>query len=161
MNMFFKSILSLSVVSGIASSILNSNSSIKKYVSYFISLIMILIIFSPVFNIVKSFDSIKEYISDFKHSIKTEEIIENSNELIINTSEFKICDGIKEMIITKFGFDTSDVFVTINCDKDNINSIKIKSIDVILTNKASWADVDLVKEYLDKAVGCEINVSRR
>lgn len=161
MNTFLKSIITLSVISGIATSLLGTSNTIKKYVTYLISLIMIFIIISPVFNILSSFDKIEEYIYNFNHSIKTEEIINSSNELIINNSEQKVCNGIKELIITKFGFESNDVYVSLECDKTNISSIKINSINVILTNKASWADTDNVKEYLDKTVGCYINVTRR
>lgn len=161
MGEFFKSIIILSVISGILGSILSSSGAIKKYISYFLSLIMILIFLSPVLNILSSFNKIGEYMDNFKHSIKTEEIIEKSNRLIINAGEESIRGGIKELIISKFNFEESDVYVYLNCDKSNINSIKINSIDVVLTNKASWTDTESVKEYLDKAVGCEINVTRR
>ena len=161
MNAYFNSILTLAIISGIVGSLLSNHKEIKKYVSYFLSLIMILIIMTPLFNILSSFSKIEEYIEDFYHSIKTEEIIENSNSLIVNTTEKNVCDGIKEMIISKFGFDENDVFVSLNCDKSDINAIKINSVNIILTNKASWSDTDKVKEYLDKMIGCEINVTRR
>ena len=161
MSAFLKSILTLAVISGIASSILSSAGAIKRYVSYFISLIMILVIITPVFNLLSSFDRLEEYINDFTHSIKTEEIINNSNRLIINNSERLTCEGIEDIIITKFGFDESDVLVSLECDKSDISAIEIKAVNVVLTNKASWADIDSVKEYLDRTIGCKINVIRR
>lgn len=160
MNGLLKSILVLAVISGIINSLVNSGV-IKKYVNYFISLIVVLVLLSPLFKILSSFDSIKEYINNFIHSIKTEEIIDNSNELIVNTSEKRVCDGIKEMIISKFNFESTDVYVSLECNKSEISSIKITAVNVILTNKASWSDTDAVKAYLDKAVGCKINVTRR
>ena len=161
MNMFIKSILTLAIISGIANSILNSSGTIKRYVNYFISLIMILVVISPICNALSSIDHIEEYIEDFTHSIKTEEIINNSNHLIINNSEKLTCEGIKELIITKFGFQESDIYVSLDCDKENINSIQLKAVNVVLTNKASWADIDTVKDYLDKTIGCKVNVTRR
>ena len=134
---------------------------VKKYVNYFISLIMVLVLLSPLFEILSSFDNVKEYINDFFHSIRTEEILDSSNTLIVNTSEQRVCDGIKEMIITKFAFEETDVYVSLECDKSDITSIKILAINVTLTNKASWSDTDKVKDYLDKMVGCKINVTRR
>ena len=65
------------------------------------------------------------------------------------------------MVISKFGFEETDVYVSLDLDKANIGSIKIRSVNVVLTNKASWSDTDRVKEYLDKTVGCKINVTRR
>ena len=119
MNSFLKSILTLSVIAGISSSIISSTL-IKKYVNYFISLIMVLIIISPLFNFLSSLDNIKEYVEDFKHSIRTEEILSSSNELIVSSTEKSVCDGIKELILTKFGFDENDVYVSLECDKSNI-----------------------------------------
>ena len=160
MNEFLRSVLLLSVVSGIMNSLI-INGTVKKYVNYLISLICVLIIISPVFNVLSSISKIEEYINNFTHSIKTEEIINNSNSLIVNTSEEKVCNGIKEMIISKFGFEETDVYVSLDLDKADIGSIKIRSVNVVLTNKASWSDTDRVKEYLDKTVGCKINVTRR
>ena len=160
MNEFLRSVLLLSVVSGIINSLI-INGTVKKYVNYLISLICVLIIISPVFNILSSISKIEEYINNFTHSIKTEEIINNSNSLIVNTSEEKVCNGIKEMVISKFGFEETDVYVSLDLDKADIGSIKIRSVNVVLTNKASWSDTDRVKEYLDKTVGCKINVTRR
>ncbi|MBQ3040870.1 MAG: stage III sporulation protein AF [Clostridia bacterium] len=160
MNELLKSILVLAIISGIINSLLMQGT-IKKYVNYFIGLIMVLVLLSPLFKVLSSFDSIKEYINDFFHSIRTEEILEDSNALIVNTSEKRVCEGIKEMIVSKFGFDQRDVYVELECDKSDISSIKITGVNVILTNKASWSDTDRVKEFLDKSVGCKINVTRR
>lgn len=160
MNEFLRSVLLLSVVSGIINSLI-INGTVKKYVNYLISLICVLIIISPVFNVLSSISKIEEYINNFTHSIKTEEIINNSNSLIVNTSEEKVCNGIKEMVISKFGFEETDVYVSLDLDKADIGSIKIRSVNVVLTNKASWSDTDRVKEYLDKTVGCKIKVTRR
>ncbi len=161
MNAFIKAILSLAVISGIANSILTSSGSIKRYINYLISLIMIIVIFSPVFNVLSSFDKIKEYTNEFSHSIKTEEIINASNDLVITNTEEKICEGIKEIIISRFKFNENDVYVNLTCDKNNINSIQIKSINITLTNNASWADIDEVKQYLEDIIECEINIKRR
>ena len=161
MSYFLSSVLVLAIVSGIASSILCQNEPLKRYVSYFLSLIMLTVLLTPLFKIFSSFDSIKEYISDFSHSIKTEEIIDNSNSLIVNTTSERVRDGIKELVVTKFGFDENDVYVSLELDEQDISAIKIVCVNVILTNKASWSDTNKVKEYLDKTVGCQINVTRR
>lgn len=161
MNTYLNTILTLAIISGIVSTILSSHDKVKKYVSYLLSLIMMLVILTPLFNVFSSFENIKEYINDFYHSIKTEEIIENSNALIVNTSEESVCSGIKEMIISKFAFEENDVYVSLDCDKSDISAIKIRAVNVVLTNKASWSDTDKVTEYLDKMIGCKINVIRR
>lgn len=160
MNAFLKSILILAVISGIINSLV-SQASIKKYINYLIGLIMALIILTPLFNILSTFGKVTEYIDDFYHSIRTEEILEGSNSIIVNTSEEKVCSGIKDMIISKFGFDKTDVYVSLECNTSNISSIKITAVNIILTNKASWSDTSAVKAYLDKTIGCKINVTRR
>ena len=161
MNEYLKSILILSVISGIVNSLISSNNSLKKYINYFISLVLVIIILSPVFKICKSFIGIKEYIENFKHSINTEEIIDDSNSIIINSGEESISNGIKNILISKFNFENNDVYVSLNIDKSDIGAIKINSVNIILTNKASWANADTVKEYLENMVGCKINVTRR
>ena len=161
MSYFLNSILVLAIASGIVSSILCGSEALKRYISYFLSLIMLVVLLTPLFKIFSSFDSIKEYIKDFSHSIKTEEIIDNSNTLIVNTTSERVCEGIKELVITKFGFDENDVYITLELDEYDISTIKIRCVNVVLTNKASWSDTDKVKEYLDKTVGCQINVTRR
>lgn len=161
MSYFLNSILVLAIASGIVSSILCGSETLKRYISYFLSLIMLVVLLTPLFKIFSSFDSIKEYIKDFSHSIKTEEIIDNSNTLIVNTTSERVCKGIKDLVITKFGFDENDVYITLELDEYDISAIKIRCVNVVLTNKASWSDTDKVKEYLDKTVGCQINVTRR
>lgn len=161
MNNFLSGILVLAVISGIINSLVVSNNSLKKYVNYILGLVMAISVFSPVFSILSSFDNIKEYIEDFSHSIRTEEIIDNSSSIIVSSCEENVCNGIKELVISKFGFKETDVYVSLVCDKSDISSIKIREINVVLTNEASWSDTDRVKEYLDKAVGCKINVTRR
>lgn len=160
MNDFFNAILIFSVISGIISSLI-INGAIKKYVNYLIGLIMVLVVMSPVFSVLSSINKIEEYMRDFSHSIKTEELINNSNTLIVNTSEERVCNGIKEMVISKFGFEETDVYISLDLDKAEINAIKIRAVNVVLTNKASWSDTDRVMEYLDKTIGCKINVTRR
>ena len=161
MNSFFKSILVLAVASAIINTLLTSQNNVKKYVSYLISLIMLSVLLSPLFSLLSSFNKIEEYINNFAHSIKTEEIIQNSNSLIINAGEESICNGIKSLIITKYGFEETDVYVYLDCDKSNIEAIKINSVNVVLTNKASWSDTETVEKYLTQTVGCKINVTRR
>ena len=160
MNTLLRSLLVLAVISGIINSLILQGA-VKKYVTYFIGLVMVLTLLSPLFEILSSFDNVQEYINDFFHSIRTEEILDKSNTLIVNTSEQKVCDGIQEMIVTKFAFEETDVYVTLECDKSDISAIKILAINVTLTNKASWSDTDRVKDYLDKTVGCKVNVTRR
>ena len=161
MNTYIKSLLALSVVSGIINAVMSGQSKLKKYLSYLTSLIMISILITPLFWLISSFDKIEEYISNLSNNIKTEEIIENSNSLIIKAGEESICNGIKNLVITKFGFEDTDVYVYLDCDKSNIDAVKINLVNVVLTNKASWSNTNDVEEYLTSTVGCKITVTRR
>lgn len=162
MNVYLKAILILSVISGVVSSFISDmSSSMKKYVNYLIGLIMVIVIILPFKNVADNLLNIKDYIKEFTSSIKTEQIIDESNSVIINSSEENICKGIKNAVISKFGFEDNDVFVSITMDKSEISAIKITAVNIILTNHASWSNVDEVKSYMENLVGVKVNVTRK
>ena len=161
MNSYILSILTIAIASGILCSILSESNPLKKYVSYLCSLILVLTLLSPLNGLLNSSFNIKEYIDGFYHSIRTEEIIESSNSLVVSTSTKSVCNGIKSSIKEKFSFNDNDVFVYLDIDSEDITSIKIKEVSVVLTNEASWSDTDKVKEFLDELLNCKVNVTRR
>lgn len=161
MNKYVYTLLIVSVVGELINSFISSFGSIKKYVSYFIGVLMITCLLSPIINVINNTSSLKNNISDFLDGIVSEEIINNSNDIIINTGIDAIKDGIKKEIINKFDLEEKEIFIELDIDKSNIESIKIKKIYIILTGKASWSDVDTVKEYLENIIGGNISVTRR
>ena len=152
MDNYIYSILTISIVGSVIGSIISSANPLKKHLNYLCSLILVITLISPLVSVLKNTFDIKEYINNFYHSIKTEEIIENSNTIIVNTSKEKVCEGIKETIISKFSLEKTDVYVT---------SIEITKVNVILTNKASWSDTDKIKSFLSELLSCPIDVTRR
>ena len=161
MTPYIYSILAIAIISGILSAIIADSNPLKKYVNYISSLILVIVLLSPIKNLLNSSFNIKEYINSFYHNIKTEEIIENSNSLIVNTSKESVSNGIKSAILERFSFKDDDVYVYLDIDSEDITSIKINQVNVILTNEASWSDTDRVKEFLDELLGCKVNVTRR
>ena len=122
---------------------------------------MITVIIIPFCNITRSISDIKKSLQGLSDSITSGEHLNNSNSIIINTGKEKIADGIKEAIIAKYSFDENDIYVTINTDESNINAIKIISVNIVLTGKASWSNVAQVKEYTENLIGVTANVTRK
>lgn len=158
---YIYTLIIVSVVGGLINSYISSFGNIKKYVSYFTSVLMVICMLSPITNIVKNMSELKNNISNLFDKIATEDIINNSNDIIINTGIDAISKGIKNELITKFGFNENEIIIDLEIDKSYIEAIKITKIKIILTGKASWSDVDAVKKYIENIIGGDISVTRR
>ena len=158
---YLNTILTVSLVGGIINALAPNGSGIKKYVGYIISLACILTIISPLSSVVSTTSSLKESVSSFVDKIFVSDDINNANDLIINSGKESVENGIKEAIITKYGFDNNDVIVELILNQEEIDQIKIKSVLVTLTGKASWSDAKPIKEYLNNLIGTEIEVKRK
>ena len=162
MNAYIISIVTVSLAGAIITSILPSGEkSLKKYVNYVIGIITVAVILSPLSSLAGGISSVKENIKKFSDSIVSEEKISGTKEIIINTAEKNICDKIKRMVMQKFNFSESDVYVTLEVDKSNSEAVAVKCINVILTGKASWSDADNVKKYIEKISGCDAYVTKK
>ena len=161
MNSYIYSLLIISVVGGIINSYTSSFGKTKKYVEYFIGLLIVITLISPIINVINNFSMFENNINDFVENLINEQELGNTNEIIINSSSEAIINGIKKDLVNKFNFDDKDLIIDLELDKNSIESIKIIKINVILTGKASWSDVDTVKEYLEKIIGGDIYVTRK
>lgn len=161
MNKYISSILIISLVGGIVNSLLDNFKDTKKYVNYFLSLIMVICMISPIASLLGNLSTIKENFYNYFDELTNNESLNGNNEIIINTGTEAIIKGIKNTIIENFDFDENEIIVNLETDTTNIEAIKITKINVILTGKASWSDVDTVKKYLENVVGGEISVCRR
>ena len=112
-------------------------------------------------SIVSQTDKIKENISSFFEKHFSYESIENTNNLIINTSVERVCDGIKNVLVEKYDIDPSELVVEAHINKENLQAIEIEEIEVYLTGKASWSDTYKIEEYLESLIGCQVSVKRR
>ncbi|MBQ9744975.1 MAG: stage III sporulation protein AF [Clostridia bacterium] len=162
MKVYIYSILILAIISGIIKAITSDfSNSTKKYISFICGLVMILVIITPFARAVSNVGNIKEYVNNVIQNKNYNDKIEQSNSIIINTGREKICEGLKEAIISEFEFDPRDVYVDVEIDKSQISSVKITGVNIILTNKASWSNVDDVKLYMENLVGVPVHVTRK
>lgn len=161
MNNYLYSLLIVSLIGGIVNSLVDSCKNLKHYINYYLSLVMVICMISPVMAVFNNISEYKENISNFVENIIDNDSLNGTNEIIINTGTDVIIKGIKNSLIDKFGFDEKELIVELETDKTNIEAIRIKKINIILTGKSSWSDVDSVKNYLDNIVGGDISVTRR
>ena len=162
MKRYLYTILLLSLIIGIISSFISdTNNGTKKYINYLMGLIMVITILMPFKNMAAGILNLNEYINDFFTNIKTEQIIDESNSVIINSSKENISNGLKKALISKFGFSEKDIYVSIDTDETEISAIKLTGVNIIMTNNASWSNVDEVQKYMENLVGVRISVTRK
>ena len=161
MSAYITSLITISIIGGLVSNLVSSFKSIKVYVNYFVGLVAVICMLSPLFSFLNNISSIKETLNDYFNSFASQDIIDNSNDIIINSGIDSIEKGIKNTLIEKYNFEEKEVIISIEADSSNIEAIRITKITVILTGKASWHDVDAVKEYLDNVIGGNIVVTRK
>lgn len=162
MNAYLNTLLTVSVISGIVNSFLpSSKKSLKKYVGYLMGLVLAVVILSPLASFVSEISTIKENIKNFTDSLMIEESVGKANKVIINATEKSICDKIKNMLISKYHFEDTDVYVSLETEENDTETTTVKRIVVTLTNKASWSDADRIKKYLENITGCEVFVSKK
>ena len=126
MKVYIYSILILAIISGIIKAITSDfSNSTKKYISFICGIVMILVIITPFASAVSNVGNIKEYVNNVIQNKNYNDKIDQSNSIIINTGREKICEGLKEAIISKFKFDPRDVYVDVEIDKSQISSVKI------------------------------------
>lgn len=161
MKSYIYSLLIMSFIAGIINSYAENLNKTQKYINYFMSIIMIILMISPLTSIISNTEKIKENLNFIIEEITENESIQGTNEIIINSGKEAIIKGIKNILIENYGFNEKEIQIKLEADSSNIEAIKISKITVILTGKASWSDVDKVKEYLSKNIGAEIEVTRR
>lgn len=162
MNSYLYSIIIIAVITGILKSVTSDmRSGVKKYINYLASLVMITVILIPFANITRSIADIKNNILNISNDFLKNEYINNSNSIIINTGKEKIAEGIKSALISRFSFDERDIHISVNTDETNITAVKIISVDIVLTGKASWSNVTQVKDYTEHLIGVTVNVTRK
>lgn len=161
MTNYITSLITISIIGGIISNLVSSFSGIKRYVNYFIGLVAVFCLLSPIVSFINNISGFKSSINNFFNRFASQDIIDSSNDIIINSGAENIKGGIKKTLTDRFGFDEKDIIIELELDKANVEAIKITKITVILTGKASWNDVDAVKEYLRNVIGGNIVVTRK
>ena len=162
MKSYIYTILVLAVVCGIISSLLSdTNQGTKKYVNFLMGLVMVITIMMPFKNLTYGISNIKNTVNDFFDNIKIQQIIDNSNTVIINSSKENICKGIKNSLLSKYGFNENEVEISLEIDTREISAIKITGVNIILSGKAAWSDINEVSKYMENLVGVNVNVTRK
>lgn len=162
MKSYIYTILALAIVCGIISSLLSdTNQGTKKYVNFLMGLVMVITIMMPFKNLTYGISNIKNTINGFFDNIKIQQIIDNSNTVIINSSKENICKGIKNSLLSKYGFNENEVEISLEIDASEISAIKITGVNIILSGKAAWSDVNEVSKYMENLVGVNVNVTRK
>ena len=162
MKSYIYTILALAVVCGIISSLLSdTNQGPKKYVNFLMGIVMVINIMMPFKNLTYGISNIKNAVNGFFDNIKTQQIIDNSNTVIINSSKENICKGIKNSLLSKYGFNENEVEISLEIDTSEISAIKITGVNIILSGKAAWSDVNEVSKYMENLVGVNVNVTRK
>ena len=162
MKSYLLTILILAIICGIISSLISETSQgTKKYVNFIMGLIMVITIMLPFKSLAHGASNIKDTINSFFNSVNTQQIIDKSNTVIINSSKENICKGIKNSLISKYGFDEKDVDISLEIDESEISAIKITGVNIVLTGKASWSDLNEISKYMENLVGVSVNVTRK
>ena len=162
MKGYIYTVLALAIICGIISSIISeANQGTKKYVNFLMGLIMVITIMLPFKNLTYGISNIKDTVNNFFTNLDTQHLIDKSNTVIINSSKENISKGIKNSIISKYGFDENEVKVSLEIDKSEISAIKITAVYIALSGKAAWSDVNDVSKYMENLVGVRVYVTRK
>lgn len=160
MNAYINSILIIAVVGGVASSLVSSNK-LKKHINYIIGLVSTLILLSPIVTFISNIENVKDTINNFISDTISGETLNNTNSLIVNTGVEKISEGVKTLVVDKYNFEETDVYVNVIADTTDISSIRITSICITLKNKATWSDAESIEKYVENYVGCDVYVIKK
>ena len=159
MKSYILSILTVSIIGGIVSSFLShKDSGLRKRVNFIVGLICAIILISPIVRIAKNTVVLKDGIDSIFESLDISSTINNSNQIIIDTSVEKIESGLKATIVNKFKFNEDDVKVNLTTDTSDIEAIKIVKITITLANEASWYNEEKIKSFAEDLTECAIEI---
>ncbi len=159
MKAYIITIITIAVISGIISSMLpNSDSSMKKHINFITGLICAIALLSPIVAIAKNADILTDKIENMVNSLDASDNVNKGNAIIIEAGTERIEKGIKEALISKYGFKEENVSVEIAVNDENVEAILLKKITITLTNEATWTDGNNVKKYIEELVGCPVQI---
>ena len=161
MKAYINSIIIVSLVSSILSALLSSSkSSLKKYLNFISGLICAIILLTPVVNIVNNASVLSNGIENVINSLDITDKIQYSNKIIIEEGTEKICNGVKDAIISKYNFKSESVEITAKINDSDIQAVLLEEITVTLKNEATWTDEEQVRNYVEDLVGCSVQVKK-
>ena len=160
MKGYIFTIIAVSIISGIITSMLSSKNSLKKYVNFVAGLICTLTLLSPVVKIANDVGTFSSSVESVIGSLSVEENVSSTNKIIIDTGSEQVCEGVKNVIISKYGFKQNDIDVYIKLNDENIQAIILEEIEISLKNEASWTDEHKLKKYVEDIVGCKVKITK-
>ena len=160
MKAYIITIITISIVSGIISSLLSSESKLRKHLNFISGLVCAIALLSPIVNIAKSTTVLTDSIENIIGSLDISESINNSNQIIIDEGTEQICKGIKEAIKSRFKFNDESIKIEATINDNNIEAIILERITITLLGDATWTDEKRVKEYIEDLVGCNVIVRK-
>jgi len=102
--------------------------------------------------------SLQGSINSFFDETISQNAINQTNSVIIDTGIKSVEDGIKSLLVDKYSLSENEIKVKATINDENITSIKITSIEIRLTKASTWQDSQKIKEYLEGILGCEIKI---
>ncbi len=162
MKEYIATIFLVSIVGSIIISMVSHRDpGLKKHISFVIGLIYAIVFISPVVSLAQNTELFKENMSNMFSELVTNDKIDKTNQIIVDSSVNKICNGIKEAIINEYNFNENDVKVNAQINDKNLQAITINKIEITLLNDATWYDADKIKDYVTNLVGCQVEVLKR
>jgi hypothetical protein len=67
-----------------------------------------------------------------------------------------LCEGIKDILYSKFGIDAASCNVSVRADTDSNGQTKLTQIYITLYGEAIWADTGAIEQYLGSLFGCRV-----
>lgn len=161
MKIYFTTVLTISLIGGIITSLLPEKSnSLKKYIKYVIGLICTITLISPLTSVLGNITTLQSNINDFFNSNFSQNAIDTSNKLILDTGIEKVSSGIKSVLINKFKIAESNIDIDIISDDTDISAIKITKIIITLKGNATWENSESISNYLDGLISCDIEIKK-
>lgn len=160
MKAYIITIITISIVSGIISSLLSSESKLRKHINFISGLVCAIALLSPIVNIAKSTTVLTDSIENIIGSFDISESINNSNQIIIDEGTEQICKGIKEAVKSRFKFNDESIKIEATINDNNIEAIILERITITLLGDATWTDEKQVKEYIEDLVGCNVIIRK-
>jgi len=141
-------ISAVSVISGIAE-IFYTNSKLKKYASYIVSLIVITALILPICSFLGNFD-----LSSFDTSIQPPQV-NNNEEQLKKTLESAIQRNVESTLGIPYAYLETEIILS-RSDSEAM----IEKVSVIILNRKYFSSAERIGTYLKSIFGCEIEVTQ-
>lgn len=143
----------ISIIAGVVNILSPESGSIKKNISFAVSLCVVAALFIPLKGVVCDLPKLlRNYNSE---EVTGKPDYTASDNLIIQAASDKIKETVSKAIVSKFGLKNFDV--DIELDTSDIENIKINKIIVSLKNKNKYMISD-IKNYVHSFMQCNVEV---